>query len=315
MRVAASDADQGVALFDLVKAFNWTKGATINTDDSYGTGLIEVFTEAFEDDGGTILTAQLFAPDATDVSAQVQAIKDADPEFVLGNFIDTDAATAFKKARDLDVLTMPWIITDGSSTTATFAGDAAVKEAMQLFIGTTPAPLTGAGYAAFNETWFDPANDFLEGPKFSQDTGTAFNSYAPLAYDAVFVAAKGLAEAESVEGDTLLPVLYDITHSGASGDIAFNDLGEVIGRYDYVQLVDETYHTFGEWQDDPALIAGDVLVLPGDTVWRLKATTAECILGCEAIVTATPGFSGLELIFALGLSVVILEAVRRKRRR
>ncbi|PWI49001.1 hypothetical protein CEE45_03540 [Candidatus Heimdallarchaeota archaeon B3_Heim] len=243
MRVAASDADQGLAMAELVKAFGWTRGAVIHTSDSYGAGLINVFKSAY---AGVILTDQSFDGGATDVSAQVQALKDEDPEFILGNFIDADAKTVMKKAYELSMLDYVWLTTDGWSTQATIT-DVQVKEAMNYSIGTNPAPAEGTGLADFNVTWFDPVWNFLEKPKNSQDTGTPFNSYAPFAYDAVYVAAKGLAAAGTTEGDALLTALYAVTHEGATGTIKFNDLGEVTGRYDYVQLRDATYVKFGEY--------------------------------------------------------------------
>ena len=243
MRVCASDADQGLAIAKLVSAFGWTRGAVIHTSDSYGTGLIEIFKEAYT---GEILTDQAFEAGATDVSAQVQSIKDKDPEFIVGNFIDEDAKTVMKKAHDLGMLDYVWITTDGWSTQATIT-DVKVKEAMNYSIGSNPAPATGTGLSDFNTTWFDPVWSWLETPGNSQDTGTPFNSYAPFSYDAVYVAAKGLAAAGTTDGDALLTALYTVTHEGATGTIEFNDLGEVIGRYDYVQLRDATFVKFGEY--------------------------------------------------------------------
>ncbi|MHA2293547.1 MAG: ABC transporter substrate-binding protein [Candidatus Hodarchaeales archaeon] len=78
-----------------------------------------------------------------------------------------------------------------------------------------------------------------------------FNSYAPFAYNAVYVAAKGIAAAGTTDGDTLLETLYNVTHDGASQFIKFNDLGEVNGRYEYVQLEGDVFNTFGEWQTIP----------------------------------------------------------------
>ena len=123
MRVAASDADQGKAIGDLVSVFGWKKGATIHTSDSYGVGLISVFAEIFKKNGGVIITDQQFDPGATDVAAQAQSLVDSNPEFILGHFIDVDAATAVKKAWEVGAIRKPWITTDGWSTTATFAND------------------------------------------------------------------------------------------------------------------------------------------------------------------------------------------------
>jgi len=336
MRVVASDADQGKAIADLIQAFGWTKGATIHTSDSYGTGLIEIFTEAFEDRGGTVITDQIFDPGAIDVSAQVQTLIDTDPEFVLGNYIDTDAATVMKKARDLGLTNIPWITTDGWSTTATFMGDSNVKEAMQFSIGTTPAPVTALGYAKFNETWFDPKWAHLEGPKKSQDEKIMFNAYAPMSYDAVYVAAKGLAAANSVDGDELLAALYEIEHDGSSGYIRFNELGEVVGRYDYVQLVGTTYTSFGQWDLPPggatgtAILTDSTLILADSSGWIIadnviteigmpKTTVTMETTATATVTTATTvpefGTGILKVIISLGLTGITMKMVRRKRKK
>ncbi|MFQ5820571.1 MAG: ABC transporter substrate-binding protein [Candidatus Heimdallarchaeota archaeon] len=330
MRVVASDADQGRAIADLVQSFGWTRGATVHTSDSYGTGLIVVFTEIYEARGGTVITDQIFDPGATEVSAQVQAIKDATPQFVLGNFIDVDAATIMKKARDLGFIDVPWITTDGWSTTATFMGDPSVKEAMQLSIGTTPAPVTAPGYKAFNVTWFDPAWAKYEGPKLSQDTNIMFNAYAPMAYDSVYVAAKGLAAADSVDGDALLAALYDIEHDGASGMLRFNELGEVVGRYDYVQLVGGSYTSFGEWGLPPGATMGaptyvdSSLLLADDTGWTVADNVFTQVKGppvttltTQIVTTVVPEFGNeiLVVLFSMGLIGIITMIIRRKRRK
>ncbi len=329
MRVVASDADQGVAIADLVQAFGWTRGATIHTSDSYGTGLIVIFTEAFEGRGGTVITDQIFDPGATDVSAQVQALIDSAPEFVLGNYIDKDAATVMKKARDLGFINIPWITTDGWSTTATFAGDPNVKEAMQLSIGTTPAPVTAPGYLKFNETWFDPYWAKLEGPDVSQKTGVMFNAYAPMSYDAVYVAAKGLAAANTVDGDALLAALYPLEHDGSSGYIRFNELGEVVGRYDFVQLVGTSYTSFGEWGLPPGAAMGaptfidTSLLLADGTGWTIADNKVTMVgppvttITTQTVTTVVPEFGTgiLKLLFSLGLAGITTTIIRRKRRK
>ena len=123
MRVSSSDADQAKAIANLVLAFNWTNGATIYSDDSYGAGQKNYFTQLFEAKDGTILTDQPFATGASDVSSQIQAIKLAAPEFILGSFIDVDATTVMAEARNQNIDTIPWIMTGGWSYPSTFSGN------------------------------------------------------------------------------------------------------------------------------------------------------------------------------------------------
>jgi branched-chain amino acid transport system substrate-binding protein len=324
MRNVASDADQGIAIADLVEGMGWTKGATINTDDSYGTGLVTVFTTIFEDRGGEITTAQQFATGASDVSAQVQAIKDTgEPQFVLANMIDKDGKVLFRKAKELGLTeggtdALPWIITDGTSTTATFEGDQTIEDAMQGFIGTTPAPLTGAGYTAFNDTWFDSKWAHLPGPAVSQSTGVAFNSYAPFAYDSVYVMAKALAAAQTTDGDALLAELMKVEHNGASGPIKFNSKGELDGRFGYVTLENKVYKTFGIWEGTGTgnSTAVSSLTLPDGTTKSVSAidfpdTPYNYVPGAGA-PTPTPGFTIISLFGAFAILALVMRSRRKK---
>jgi ABC-type branched-subunit amino acid transport system substrate-binding protein len=324
MRVAASDAWQGVAISDVVDAFGWTKGAIINTDDSYGSGLPAVFEESWD---GTVLTHQTYQPQATDVSAQVQAIKDAfdndDAQFVLLNAIDEDAKTVLNEARDLGLTgkqALTFILTDGSTTTSTFEGDDNVKEAMQNVIGTTPAALTGAAYSAFNVSWNAVDGCGSIDPCGFERTGKVPNSYAPLAYDATYVAAKGFAAAlaanasfDATNGNdrvtTLLDALYTVTHAGAGGAIAFDAIGEVVGRYDLVNLEEATFTTIGEWQESLTFSASEV-TLPGGTVYTLSGSTATCTTNCEK-AAGVPGFELVGVLF--GIFAVTVVTIKRKR--
>ena len=324
MRNVASDADQGIAIADLVASFGWTHGATINTDDSYGTGLVSYFTANFQAASGSnsIDSAQTFAPGATDVSAQVQAIADSNPQFVLLHAIDNDAKTVFKKAFDLGIAggssDIAWIITDGSSSTATFEGDANVQSGMQNVIGTTPTAFTSAAFATFNSSWWSVTSCGSTNPCAAARTNANPNSYAPFAYDAVFIAAKGIAAAGTVAHDatssqTLLDALYNVSFTGAGGVVSFNSKGEVNGRFDYVTLNNATYSTFGTW-DGTTHFTQQTMTLPGSNVWQL--TSGAYVLSTAAASGSgsassssnslpTPGFEYIALVFGVGALVYI----------
>ncbi|OLS20963.1 MAG: Leucine-, isoleucine-, valine-, threonine-, and alanine-binding protein precursor [Candidatus Heimdallarchaeota archaeon LC_3] len=271
-RNVASDADQGVAISDLAQAFGFTSGATINTDDTYGKGLVAVFKTDFVASGGSLVSEQTFQPSATEVGSQIQAIKDANPDFVVLNAIDTDAAVVLAKAKELQLLdhanAIPWFITDGSTTGATFAGSQTVQDAMQNILGTRPGVSTSPQALAFNTTWFslqECGGSFCEGPLYSQDSGAAYNTYAAFAYDAVYVMAKALAKAKSVEGQTLYDALLTIEHSGASGEIKFNSLGELNTEYEIVTLEGTTFKVLGSWFGTLTLTASTITFPDGSS--------------------------------------------------
>ncbi len=329
MRVVPSDANQGKALAQLARAFGWTKGAAIHTDDTYGSGTVQVFADEFQKLGGTMVSTQSFTSGSADVASQLQAIKDANPEFILANMVDVDGKVVFKKARELGMTgttDFAWLITDGTSTTATFAGDESVKEAMQLFIGTNPAPPTGAKYEEFNNTWFTVTQcggSDCEGPLLSQQNGTMFNSYAPFAYDAVYAAAYGIKLAvERAGGDlnviangtALLDALYDVEFDGATGHIKFNSLGEVDGKYTVVQLQNDEYKTLGTWDNVNGLdITVSSVTLPGGSVWTVSNNKFTCSENCTS-EESFPGFGILEFLVAVFSTVTLIEVFRRKRK-
>jgi ABC-type branched-subunit amino acid transport system substrate-binding protein len=286
MRVVGSDTDQAFALVDLVDSFAFNKGALIHTQDTYGSGAPTVFANNWT---GSIITTETFSTGASDVSTQVQNLKDAvennGAQFILLHAIDIDARTVIKEAYQVGLTNnenVTFIITDGSATTATFTGDIDVENGMQNMIGTTPASLTGPLFQDFLNTWntVSICGNSTGNPQipcgFSR-TGQFPNSYAPFAYDAVYVAAKGFAEtiaqnpafsATPAEADELLDVLYNVTHEGAGSFIEFNSLGETSNKWAYLTLIGTNFQTIGNWQTEPTFTTRAV-TLPGGTQWVL----------------------------------------------
>jgi parallel beta-helix repeat protein len=284
MRVSSSDLDQGFALIDLVDSFGFTKGALINTFDTYGSGTPSVFLNNWT---GSIITHQTYAPSASDVSSQVQALKDAvdndGVEFIHLSAIDVDARTVIKEAFNVGLTNnknVTFIINDGSVTTATFFGDTDVENGMQNMLGTTTIGITGPNYQTFIDTW-NSVSTCSNSTGDSQiicgfaRTGLAPNPYTPLAYDAVYVAAKGFADAIALnssfsatpaEADQLLDVLYNVTHAGAGKYIEFNALGETHINWQYLTLNNTLFHSFGNWNGTATFTVSSI-TLPGGIEW------------------------------------------------
>ena len=120
----------------------------------------------------------------------------------------------------------------------------------------------------------------------------------------------GLAAANTTDGETLLNVLYNVTYDGASGSIKFNEYGEVIGRYDYVQLDGETYTTFGKWQGTITLNDGEI-TLPDGSTWTISDNKATMNKNIQS-EKATPGLGVLESLISLSLVILVTVAIRRK---
>ncbi|MHA2337177.1 MAG: ABC transporter substrate-binding protein, partial [Candidatus Hodarchaeales archaeon] len=285
MRVIGPDSDQGLAIVDLVDSFGFTKGAIIHQDDLWGSGTPIVFGDNWS---GNVTTTQVFSVGAFDVSTQVQNLKDAvendGARFILLNAFPIETATVIKEAFNVGLTNnenVTFILTDGGTSTSTFASDSDVKDGMQNVLGMIPAS-NGPNYQLFLDTWntvstcSNSTGDSQITCGFAR-TGLAPNPYTPFAYDATYVAAKGFAEtltsnasfsATPAETDELLDALYGITHEGAGSSVKFNDLGEASANYDYVTLVNDTFDPIGKW-DGKLVFTNDSVVLPGGSNWLL----------------------------------------------
>jgi ABC-type branched-subunit amino acid transport system substrate-binding protein len=287
MRVIGSDADEGLALVDLVDSFGFTKGAMIHTDDSYGTEASTIFSDNWS---GNLITTQVFTPGAGDVSTEVQALNDSvyndGVQFVLLHADDLNTATVIKEAFNAGLTNnqnVTFILTGGGTTPSTFVGDSDVKNGMQNVLGVEYInKWIGPKYQSFLDTWntvstcSNSTGDSQITCGFSR-TGSVPNSITPLAYDAVYVAAKGFAEALALnasfsatpsEADELLDVLYGVTHEGAGGTIEFNLLGEMNAIYDFVTLVNDIFHPIGKWNGSLSF-TNDSVILPSGSNWLL----------------------------------------------
>ncbi|MHA1990892.1 MAG: ABC transporter substrate-binding protein [Candidatus Hodarchaeales archaeon] len=264
MRVSSSDQDEALAIIDLVDSFNFTRGAMIHTTDPYGSGLPSMFHDLWP---GDITTIQAFTPQSSDISTEIQELKDSvmkdGTQFILLHTIDAVAATVIKEAHQIgltnnaDVL---FILTDGAMRSSTFSEDPLVKEGMQNVVG-TDFFIIGPQYPSFINTWNTVSScgnttAIPINPCGFARSGLSPNDFSLLSYDTVYVAAKGFAKSASLnpsfsalysETDELLSALYTVTHEGAGKDVVFNSLGETHSNYNLMTLREETFVPFGSW--------------------------------------------------------------------
>jgi ABC-type branched-subunit amino acid transport system substrate-binding protein len=255
LRVVPSDAVQGSALANIVNELGFDTVATLATSDDYGLGGIGVFETAWEDLGNTVATGQRFAQGATDVTTQLQAIVDSGATTIVLNVIVGDAITVFSQAASVGITPADytWIGTDGSTQEQVFSGDTAIQAAMQGMTGTAPNTGTGDLYVHFKDMWECASDTYFEG---SGDRNP--NTYATFSYDAVYAfanAADNMIKAgmDPTDGVKLLAELKDLTYSGATGQVRFDDHFDRSGIYDVLNLQDDTFETVGSWDKTDGL--------------------------------------------------------------
>ena len=195
-RVCFVDAFQGyvVAKFARDNLHANRIGILYDQQQAYSKGLAVAFDNAFRALGGQITTRQAYTGGDVDLSAQLQSLKDTQPEAIFLPGYYTDAGNISRQARKLGI-TVPLLGGDGwdSEKLTEIGGDA----------------IEGSYYSnhySFEET--RPAvQQFVH--KFQQRFGTVPDGLAALGYDAALVLFDAMERAKSLDGPDLAAAIAE----------------------------------------------------------------------------------------------------------
>ena len=260
-RTAPSDVLQGEVLGNLIAEDGHQNIAMIVLNDSYGTGLAQFTTEAFEAAGGSVLAAPTFNPGDTNFTAQIAEVLATDPDAIV--------LITFDEAKTI----IPALVSQYPAENLYFVDGNLANYSEDL----EPGSLTGAkgtlpgldinAIADFtkrmNDNWVALGNEDLAG----------VYAYGPESYDAVVLIALAALAAGSVEGADIAAKLQEVSggsgagekctdfaacaaiingggvadYDGVSGPITFNEVGDPteaeIGIYQYNE--DNSYSPIG----------------------------------------------------------------------
>ena len=203
-RTAPSDVLQGQVLGNLIAEDGAATLGMIVLNDSYGTGLAEFTTEAFEAAGGEVVAAPTYNTGDTNFSAQVSEVLAAAPDAI--------ALITFAEVSQM----VPELIAAGYPAEKLYLVDGNLSNFGEEFPagtllgakGTYPAvdPSTITDFrTAVEEFWVAEGNDALSD-----------FTYAPESYDAIIVLALAALAAGSTDGPAVAAKLQEV--SGGSGD-------------------------------------------------------------------------------------------------
>ena len=189
-RVCFIDGFQGyvVAKFAHENLHAQRVGVLYDQQQAYSKGLAQEFDRSFKELGGEITTSQAYTGGDADLSAQLQSLKDTNPEAIFLPGYYTDAGNISRQARKLGI-TVPFLGGDGwdSEKLTEIGGDA----------------IEGSYYAnhySFEET--RPAvQDFVH--KYKAAYGAVPDGLAALGYDAALVLFDAMDRAKSLDGTDL----------------------------------------------------------------------------------------------------------------
>ncbi len=261
-RTAPSDVLQGEVLGNWLAEDGHQNIAMMVLNDSYGTGLAQFTTEAFEAAGGTVLAAPTYNTGDTNFTSQIEEILAVDPDAIV--------LITFEEVKTI----LPEIIAAGYPADQLYFVDGNLANFSEDF---DPGTLTGAKgtlpgldvnaigefTTRMNENWVAEGN---------ADLGGVF-SYGAESYDAVvLLALAALAAGTADDAIAIAGKLQEVSggtgggtkctsfaecaeiingggvadYDGVSGPITFNELGDpteaTIGKYVYIE--DNTYVPF-----------------------------------------------------------------------
>jgi len=246
-RTCPSDALQGKAMAKLVIQQNYSCASTLIINNAYGIGFEEVFVREFENLGGEIKDRVKYDPQATTFNSEILKANENDPEVIILIAYPETGSLILKAAYENGIMdNTDWLLSEGvkDDSLAEMVGkDVQGNYIVEGFKGTAPDPRTaGPAYENFKDT-------------FVSKYGTEPTTFTANTYDAATVIALAIEKAQSVDGTAIRDCIRDvanppgeevtdigkgleliregkdINYQGASGDMTFDDNGDISTGY------------------------------------------------------------------------------------
>jgi branched-chain amino acid transport system substrate-binding protein/neutral amino acid transport system substrate-binding protein len=246
-RTASSDSLQGAAMAKLAQERGYKTASTIVINNPYGVGFEDVFVLAFEAAGGRVLEKIRYDPSQTIFDSEVEKIAASNPDFVMMVSYPETGSLILRTAYQKGILkSIPWLLSEGlqADNLASLVGnDTSGKYIAAGLQGLAPdLAAGGSAYDAFRE-------------KYLKEYGKEPGIYCSNSYDALAVVALAIEQAKNATGraiaDNIRSVANppgvevsdlgealsliregkDINYQGTSGDIAFDQNGDVSGSF------------------------------------------------------------------------------------
>lgn len=246
-RTAPSDVLQGEVLGNLIAEDGHQKISMIVLNDSYGTGLAEFVTKAFEAAGGEVLAAPTYNTGDTNFTSQIAEALAPGPDAIV--LITFDEAKTIVPELTAQFPGEKLYFVDGNLTDYSEAFPAGTLEGAK---GTCPGvneSKIGDFITRMDENWQAQGNAPLE-----------LNAYGPESYDAVVLLALAALEARSTEGANMSVKLQEVSGGSGNGQkcTTFAECADIInagGTADYDRPSGNvTFNELGDPTDGNILI-------------------------------------------------------------
>lgn len=248
-RFVPDDSQQGKVLAELFRHNDIKMVIPIYRGDVWGDGLHESTRSFFTDIGGLMDEGIRYSPEVTVFSTEANTLSEKVKSYMEDYSADeigiliigfTEVVHFFNSANSYDNLKeVAWFGSDGSANDNFITNDRIATEFAQ-----ETAFLTTLFSASDNEIFSHVREHLID------VTGSAPNTYAYSAYDALWVLGKTIESADSLEYDAVISALPTVAdeHVGAIGDIKLNEYGDLaISDYELWYVHDGTWEIYGRY--------------------------------------------------------------------
>lgn len=210
-RVFPSDAFQGVRAAEHAKnELKFNKAAILYINNAYGEGLKETFKKRFTELGGEVIAEEGYVQGSKDIRTQLLKIKEVNPEIVYFPSYTEDAIVGLKQKDEIG-----WI-------TATFLGTDAWADP-KLF---NEAKNSAEGAQWLEVKSYGSPQNFQT--KMEAKLGTnEVPACGPQSYDIVYLLKQAIENSGENFGVGLKNELYKTSLQGISGNIEFDENGDL----------------------------------------------------------------------------------------
>ena len=238
-RVCYLDPFQGSVLANLAVDEFGADVAYVFTElgDDYSVGLGEYFTQEFERLGGTVVADQNPAGN-TDMSGFVNAAKAANADVIFAPSSTTVASLLIDQAASAGI---PLIAGDTWDDAVIL--QAATKSGADVYFSTfydEGASEQAAQFMTGFKEWLNANSD-----KLNNNGGTdTVSAVSALGYDAYMGALEAIKAAGSTDGEAICQALAGVSYTGVTGDVVFDEEGDVDKNIIFIKGVDTENGTF-----------------------------------------------------------------------
>ncbi len=190
----------------------------------------KVWQESLTESGVEILTTEVFQSGDTDLSEQLNRIKDLNPDAIFISALPTDMPDIMIQARELGIpYSIPFIVAQVSVDEVRTAGDAA------------EGLITSASWLSTADT---PGNQaFVQ--NYAEKYGVEPSIWAAQSYTSLYILAEAISNAQSTDSTAIRDAMANLSDfDTVLGKFSFNAVGDTV--YDPFMLIVKNgeFHTF-----------------------------------------------------------------------